>query len=305
MAVETRGVPGARFMDPAVLARIGNLELVSRVVADGFINGLHKAPYFGASVDFAEHRGYVPGDDIRRMDWRLWARTDRYYIKNYEAETNMNFSVLLDVSKSMDYGSRGITKLEYAKIVTACLTNLVHHQRDRVGFCAFDSEVVEHVPPSAKHMETILHVLDRLKPGTKPGRLKEPLHKLAEHFGRRGVLVVISDFYDDPQTIVEAVTPLRFRGNDIIVFHVLDPTELEFGFNDAQPFEDLETGEQMPVVPEAFREEYRSLVRAHIEALQQAFSAVRVDYTMLDTSKPLDFVLYKYLGSRQKLMKAR
>jgi len=305
MAVETRGVPGARFMDPAVLARIGNLELVSRVVADGFINGLHKAPYFGASVDFAEHRGYVPGDDIRRMDWRLWARTDRYYIKNYEAETNMNFSVLLDVSKSMDYGSRGITKLEYAKIVTACLTNLVHHQRDRVGFCAFAEDVVEHVPPSAKHMETILHVLDRLKPSDRPGRLKEPLHKLAEHFGRRGVLVVISDFYDDPQTIVEAVTPLRFRGNDIIVFHVLDPTELEFGFNDAQPFEDLETGEQMPVVPEAFREEYRSLVRAHIDALQQAFSAVRVDYTMLDTSKPMDFVLYKYLGSRQKLMKAR
>jgi len=292
-------------MDPAVLARIGNLELVSRVVADGFINGLHKAPYFGASVDFAEHRGYVPGDDIRRMDWRLWARTDRYYIKNYEAETNMNFSVLLDVSKSMDYGSRGITKLEYAKIVTACLTNLVHHQRDRVGFCAFDDDVVEHVPPSAKHMETVLHVLERLKPGTKPGRLKEPLHKLAEHFGRRGVLVVISDFYDDPQTIVEAVTPLRFRGNDIIVFHVLDPTELEFGFNDAQPFEDLETGEQMPVVPEAFREEYRSLVQAHILALQQAFAAVRVDYTMLDTSKPLDFVLYKYLGSRQKLRQAR
>src|SRR5688572_29816484 len=305
MAGQPHAVPGARFMDPAVLARIGNLELVSRVVADGFINGLHKAPYFGASVDFAEHRGYVPGDDIRRMDWRLWARTDRYYIKNYEAETNMNFSVLLDVSKSMDYGSRGITKLEYAKIVTACLTNLVHHQRDRVGFCAFDDDVVEHVPPSAKHMETVLHVLDRLKPGTKPGRLKEPLHKLAEHFGRRGVLVVISDFYDDPQTIVEAVTPLRFRGNDIIVFHVLDPTELEFGFNDAQPFEDLETGEQMPVVPEAFREEYRSLVQAHIQALQQAFSAVRVDYTMLDTSKPLDFVLYKYLGSRQKLMKAR
>ena len=132
-------------MDPVVLARIGNLELVSRMVADGFINGLHKAPYFGASVDFAEHRGYVPGDDIRRMDWRLWARTDRYYIKEYEAETNMNFSVLLDVSKSMDYGSRGITKFDYARILTACLTNLVHHQRDRVGFVAFDSEVVEHV----------------------------------------------------------------------------------------------------------------------------------------------------------------
>ena len=121
-----------------MLARIGNLELVARAVVDGFINGLHKAPYFGASVDFAEHRGYVPGDDIRRIDWRLWARTDRYYIKEYEAESNMNFSVLLDVSKSMDYGSSGITKLDYARMLTACLTNLVHHQRDRVGFVAFD-----------------------------------------------------------------------------------------------------------------------------------------------------------------------
>jgi len=240
-------------MDPSVLARIGNLELVSRAVVDGFINGLHKTPYFGASVDFAEHRGYVPGDDIRRLDWKLWARTDRYYIKEYEAESNMNFSVLLDASKSMDYGSKGITKFDYARILTACLTNLVHHQRDRVGFVAFDTEILEHVPPSAKHMETVLHVLDRLKPG-RPGHLSEPLHKLAEHFGRRGVIVLISDLYEDPEAIVDAVSPLRFRGNDLIVFHVLDPTELEFGFSDAQPFEDLESGEQMPVVPEAFRE---------------------------------------------------
>jgi uncharacterized protein (DUF58 family) len=203
-------IPGARFMDPVVLARIGNLSLVARAVVDGFINGLHKAPYFGASVDFAEHRGYVPGDDIRRVDWRVWARTDRYYVKEYEAESNMNFSVLLDVSKSMDYGSIGITKLDYARMLAACLTNLVHHQRDRVGFIAFDEDVVEHVPPSAKHMETVLHVLDRIKPG-RPGRLREPLHKLAEHFGRRGVLVVISDFYEDPETVVDAVTPLRER----------------------------------------------------------------------------------------------
>ena len=130
-------------MDPAVLARIGNLELVSRAVVDGFINGMHKAPYFGASVDFAEHRGYVPGDDIRRVDWKLWARTDRYYVKEYEAESNSNFSVLLDVSKSMNYGTTGITKLDYARILTACLTNLVHHQRDRVGLVTFDNDVVE------------------------------------------------------------------------------------------------------------------------------------------------------------------
>jgi len=238
------------------------------------------------------------------MDWRVWARTDRLYIKEYEAESNMNFSVLLDVSKSMDYGSRGITKLDYARIVAACLTNLVHHQRDRVGFAAFDNDVVEFVPPSAKHMDTVLHVMDRLKPGS-PGSLKAPLHKLAEHFGRRGILVLISDFYEDPDTVLEAVSPLRFRGNDIIVFHVLDPTELEFGFADASPFEDLETGEQMPVVPEAFREEYRSLVRAHIEALRSSFSKVRVDYTMLDTSQPLDHVLFRYLSGRSRSMKKR
>jgi uncharacterized protein (DUF58 family) len=297
-------IPGARFMDPVVLARIGNLELVARAVCDGFINGLHKAPYFGASIDFAEHRGYVPGDDIRRMDWRLWARTDRYYIKEYEAETNMNFSVLLDVSKSMDYGSIGITKLDYARILTACLTNLVHHQRDRVGFVAFDSEIVEHVPPSAKHMDTILHVLDRLRPG-RPGSLKEPLHKLAEHFGRRGVIVVVSDFYEDPETIVDAVTPLRFRGNDIIVFHVMDPAELNFGFTDAQAFEDLESGEQRPVVPDAMRKEYVALVNAHTEALRQKFSEVRVDYTLLDTSKPLDHALFRYLSSREKKLRSR
>jgi uncharacterized protein (DUF58 family) len=301
---ETHGVSGARFMDPAVLARIGNLELVSRSVVDGFINGLHKAPYFGASVDFAEHRGYVPGDDVRRMDWRVWARTDRLYIKEYEAESNMNFSVLLDVSKSMDYGSRGITKLDYARILAACLTNLVHHQRDRVGFAAFDSDVVEFVPSSAKHMETILHVMDRLKAGS-PGNLTKPLHKLAEHYGRRGTLILISDFYEDPETVLEAVAPLRFRGNDIIVFHVMDPTELEFGFADASPFEDLETGEQMPVVPEAFREEYRSLVKAHIEALRQSFSKVRVDYSMVDTSQPLDHALFRYLSSRARAMKSR
>ena len=297
-------IPGARFMDPVVLARIGNLELVARAVCDGFINGLHKAPYFGASVDFAEHRGYVPGDDIRRMDWRLWARTDRYYIKEYEAETNSNFACLLDVSKSMSYGSRGITKLEYASILTACLTNLVHHQRDRVGLVTFDNDIVDFVPPSAKHMDVVLHTLDRQKPG-RPGSLKGPLHKMAEHFGRRGVLVVISDFYEDPDVVVEAVTPLRFRGNDIIVFHVLDPAELEFGFSDAQAFEDLETGEQMPVVPDALRKEYIELVNAHCEALRSKFSEVRVDYMLLDTSKPLDHALFRYLSSREKRMHAR
>jgi uncharacterized protein (DUF58 family) len=297
-------IPGARFVDPVVLARIGNLELVARSVVDGFINGLHRAPYFGASVDFAEHRGYVPGDDIRRVDWRLFARTDRFYVKEYEADSNANFSVLLDVSASMNYGSRGATKLDYARILAACLTYLVHRQRDRVGLVAFDADIVEHVPPSAKHMDVVLHVLDRLR-ATRPGSLHGPLHKLAEHFGRRGILVLISDLYAEPEEILDAVAPLRFRGNDLIVFHVLDRAELDFGFTDASSFEDLESGDQLPVVPEALRDQYVALVRAHIDALTARFSEARVDYTLVDTSQPLDHALFKYLSSREKLMRVR
>ena len=298
------GLSGARFVDPAVLARVGNLELVSRAVVDGFINGLHRSPYFGASVDFAEHRGYTPGDDIRRVDWKLFGRTDRFYIKEYEADTNANFAVLLDVSKSMGFGSRGITKLEYGQLLAGCLTYMVHRQRDRVGFAAFDEDVVEFVPPSAKHMDTVLHVLNRLKPA-RPGQLAPPMRKLAEHFARRGLLVVVSDFYEEPQAVLDAVSPLRFRGHDLIVFHVLDPAEIDFTYDEASAFEDLESGEQIPIVPEALAEKYRELVRAHIEALTSKFSELRIDYALLNTATPLDYALFNYLSMRERLSRVR
>jgi uncharacterized protein (DUF58 family) len=301
---QSSAVPGARFVDPKVLARIGNLELVARAVVDGFINGLHRSPYFGASVDFAEHRGYVPGDDIRRVDWRLYARTDRYYIKEYEADTNANFAVLLDVSKSMGFGSEGMTKLDYARMLAGCLTYLVHRQRDRVGLVAFDSEVVEHVPCSAKHMEVVLHVLERLAPA-RPGNLRAPLHKMAEHFGRRSVLAVISDLYEEPDVVLDAIGPLRFRGNDLIVFHVLDRAELEFDFTDPSAFEDLESGEQIPVVPDALAQQYRDMIRAHTAAIAERCSANRVDYALVNTSTPLDHALFSYLSTRERLMRVR
>ena len=297
-------IPGARFVDPVVLARIGNLELVARAVVDGFINGIHRSPYFGASVDFAEHRGYVPGDDIRRVDWKLYARTDRYYIKEYEADSNSNFSVLLDVSKSMGFGTRGVTKLEYGKMLAGCLTYLVHRQRDRVGLVAFDNDIVDIVPPSAKHMETVLHVLDRLKPAN-PGSLKVPLHKVAEHFGRRGLLILISDLYEEPDAVLDAIGPLRFRGHDIAVFHLLDPAELDFSFREPSAFEDLETGEQIPIVPDVLAAQYRDLVQAHVHALRERCSANRVDYTLLDTSSPLDHALFSYLSTRERLSRVR
>jgi uncharacterized protein (DUF58 family) len=297
-------IPGARFVDPKVLARIGNLELVARSVVDGFINGIHRSPYFGASVDFAEHRGYVPGDDIRRVDWRLYARTDRYYIKEYEADSNSNFSVLLDVSKSMGFGSRGMTKLDYGRILAGCLTYLVHRQRDRVGLVAFDADIVEQVPPSAKHMEVVLHVLDRLKP-SKPGSLRGPLHKMAEHFGRRGLLVLISDLYEEPEVVLDSIGPLRFRGNEILVFHLLDEAELEFGFSDPAAFEDLESGEQLPIVPDALAGPYRELVRAHVAALTERLTANRIDYMLINTSSPLDHALFTYLSTRERLSRVR
>jgi uncharacterized protein (DUF58 family) len=302
--MDQSAIPGARFVDPVVLARIGNLELVARAVVDGFINGIHRSPYFGASVDFAEHRGYVPGDDIRRVDWRLYARTDRYYIKEYEADSNSNFSVLLDVSKSMGFGSHGLTKLDYGRMLAGCLTYLVHRQRDRVGFIAFDSDIVEFVPPSAKHMDVVLHVLDRLTP-SRAGSLRAPLHKMAEHFGRRGLLVLISDLYEEPDAVLEAIGPLRFRGNDLIVFHLLDPAELDFSFTDPSAFEDLESGEQIPIVPEKLADQYRELVRAHINGLAERFSANRIDYTLVNTSQPLDHALFSYLTTRERLNRVR
>jgi uncharacterized protein (DUF58 family) len=296
-------IPGARFVDPKVLARIGNLELVARSVVDGFINGLHRSPYFGASVDFAEHRGYVPGDDIRRVDWRVFARTDKYFVKEFEADSNSNFVVLLDVSASMAFG-QPMRKIDYAKTLGACLTYLVHKQRDRVGLVTFDSDVVDHVPPSAKHLDVVLHTLDRAK-AERPGHLTEPLKKLAEHFGRRGVVVLISDLYDEPEAIFDALAQSTIRRIDEIDFHIHDRAELDFPYTDPSAFEDLESGEQLPVVPESFRDKYRALVEAHVQALTTKAAERGVDYRMLDTSRPLDFALYDYLAFRERTFRVR
>jgi len=297
-------IPGARFVDPKILARIGNLELLARNVVDGFINGLHRAPFFGASIDFAEHRGYVASYDIRRVDWRLYARTDRYSVKQYEADTNTNFTILFDVSKSMSFASGGVSKLEYGSFLSACLAYLATRQRDRVGIITFDQDIVAYVPASAKHFNQVLYTLDRSK-AVRPGHLSEPLRNMAEHFKRPGILLLISDFYDEPDAILEAIKPLRFLGNDLIVFHVLDPQEVDFGYDDASSFEDLESGEQIPVVPQSFQAQYRALVREHIDALTTKFSEQRIDYALINTSEPLDRALFSYLSSREKLMRVR
>jgi uncharacterized protein (DUF58 family) len=302
--METHVVPGARFVDPKVLARIKDLELLARSVVDGLINGLHRAPYFGASVDFAEHRGYVAGDDIRRVDWKLYARTDRYFVKQYEADTNTNFSVLLDISKSMGFSSTGVSKLEYGKFLAACLAYMSQRQRDRVGIITFDEDVVAHVPPSAKHFNVLLHTLDRATP-SRPGRLLSVLDKTAEHFKRRSLVALISDLYENPEDLLEALKPYRHMGNDLVVFHLLDPAEIDFPYRDPSRFQDLESGEEVPVVPDVFAEQYRKMIREHIDTLSTKCSESRIDYLQINTSRPLDEALFHYLGQRERMMKVR
>ena len=297
-------MPGAKFIDPVVLSRIGNLELIAKTVVDGLINGLHRAPHFGASIDFAEHRGYVAGDDIRRVDWKLYARTDRYFVKQYEADTNSNFCALVDCSKSMGFASQGVSKLDYAKFLIACLAYLSQRQRDRVGIITFDEDVLAHVPPSAKHFNVLLHTLDRAKP-EKPGRLLANLTKLAEHFKRRSIVALVSDFYENPEDLLEAAKPYSYLGNDLIMFHVLDPAEIDFPYNDPSRFMDLESGEEVPVVPEVFATQYRKMIQDHIETLRTKCSESRIDYVLLNTSKPLDEALFTYLGNRERMMRIR
>ncbi|MGH7552949.1 MAG: DUF58 domain-containing protein [Longimicrobiales bacterium] len=297
-------VPGSGFVDPRVLARISNLELVARTVVEGFINGLHGSPYLGLSLDFAEHRAYMPGDDIRRIDWRVYARTDRYYVKEFEADTNANFIVLLDVSKSMAYGSKGITKIDYGRFLAASLLYFSHQQRDRVGLVTFDDDIIEYVPPAAKHLDVVLHAIDRMQP-KKPGRLGPPLRKASESLRRRGVVVLISDFYEEPDAVLDAVGHLRGKGNDLIVFHILDPAEIEFPFDEAGSFEDLETGERIPIVPETQRAKYRELIQGHVSELSKRLTEMRVDYALFDTATPLDYALFTFLSNRERLSRVR
>jgi uncharacterized protein (DUF58 family) len=300
-------IPGTGFIDPATLARIGNLELLARSVVDGFINGLHRAPYLGMSLDFAEHRAYYPGDDIRRIDWRVFARTERYYVKEFEADTNSNFMVLLDVSRSMRYSGVGIPKLEYAKYLAASLSYFSREQRDRVGMVSFDSDIVDYVPASAKHLDVVLHTLDRAQ-AERPGSLHSALTRATELLRRRGLVVLISDLYEEPARVQQAAGMLRHRGHDVIVFHVLDRSEIELegavgglSLDEATSFEDLESGARMPVVTEKVRERYRAMVQEHIAELRRLLTEVRIDYALFDTSQPLDHALFTYLSARERM----
>jgi len=290
-----------QFLDPAVVARLGTLELRARTVVEGFISGLHRSPFKGFSVEFAEYRQYIHGDDLSTIDWKVYARSDRYYVKKFEEETNLDCQLLIDVSGSMAYGSQGITKFEYAACLAASLGYLMNRQRDGVGLTAFDDRIVAALPASNRpgHLRNLLITLDRLVLGSRTN-VSKPLRRLAESMNRRGMVVLISDLLDDPEAIIRGLKHFQYRGSDVLVFQILDPDEIEFPFDRATRFEDLETSEEVMAVPGLVRSHYLKQMSGLIERYRRELGAAGIDYQLLSTKQPLEIALLAYLSTRSR-----
>jgi len=290
-----------RFLDPNVLAGISSLDLLAKTVVDGFVAGLHRSPDFGFSQEFAEYRPYVPGDDLRHVDWNLFARTERCYLKRYRGETNSQLTVLLDASNSMQYSSGPPSKMDYARYIAASLFYLaIHNQRDAAGLIVFDNEVREYIRPSTRpgQLARLFAALERAEPQALTDFAK-PLEHFQNFLHRRGIVIVISDFYEELETILRASAPLRFHGNEVVLFHILDPQEIRPVLRGAALLVDLETDRRIEVIPEYARTTYRSKIDAHIEQLRARAQMAGMDYQLLVTSQPLDRALREYLSLRQ------
>jgi uncharacterized protein (DUF58 family) len=290
-----------RFLDPAVLASISSLDLIAKTVVDGFVSGLHRSPDFGFSQEFAEYRAYTQGDDLRHVDWNLFARTERCYLKRYEGETNSQLMILLDASNSMQYGSRKPAKADYARYLAASLFYLaIRNQRDAAGIIVFDDEIRDYVRPSTRQgqLARLFTALEHAEPRARTDFFK-PLTHFQALLHRRGIVIVISDFYEEPETIVQAIESLRFRGNDVVLFHILDPQEIRPELKEPAILVDLESGQKIEVIPEYVNVTYRAKLEAHIEQLRTRTRAAGLEYQLLPTDQPLDTVLREYLSLRR------
>ncbi len=292
-----------RFLDPGVLGSISGLDLVAKTVVDGFIAGLHRSPDFGFSQEFAEYRAYSPGDDLRHVDWNVFARTERCYLKRYHGETNTQVTLLLDASASMGYTSHGVTKIDYARYLAASLSYLVSKQRDAVGLIVFDDEIRSYVRPSGRQgqLARMLHAINNAEPRARTDFAK-PFFHFQQFLKRRGIVVVVSDFYEQPDRVIHTVEPLRFRGNELMLFHILDPREVEPRFSEPVILVDMETDDRLEVSPEYARTEYRRRIGSHLEGLKEMAQAAGIDYFLLPTDRPLDAALREYLTIRQGRM---
>ena len=293
--------PTRQLADPQTLARISKLELRARAVVEGVINGMHKSPHRGSSVEFAQHRDYVPGDEIRHIDWKVYARSDRYHIKQFEEETNLKATIVLDASTSMDYKGEHspLSKREYASIVGAALASLLVKQRDAVGLATFDEGVRQYIPPASTsaHMRMMLEMMERRNNEPKTN-LANTFHDLAERIKRRGMLIILSDLFNDPDTILRGLQHFRHRKHEVIVFHVLDRDEISFPFKDSSVFEGMEGEEAIPAEPNALRREYLKIFGEYIEALKKGCRELNMDYQQLPTDLPIDAAISRYLAQR-------
>jgi uncharacterized protein (DUF58 family) len=294
---------GASILQPDVISRIGNLELRAKLVVEGFIAGLHRSPYHGFSVEFAEHRQYMPGDDIRHIDWKVFGRTDRYFIKQYEEETNLKSYLIVDASRSMAFRTgTNPTKFEYAASIAAALAYLMVRQRDAVGLGIFDESVRSFLPPRSKpsYLQLLFKTLAETEPGRKTGT-GESLHRIAERIKRRGLVVIFSDLFDDQDDVLAALKHFRYNRNEVIVMQVLDPSERSFAFGRDAVFRDMETNEKMTTQPYHIQHAYRSEMRKFLERYKRECREQAVDYVLLDTATPFDTALFQYLSKRKRL----
>jgi uncharacterized protein (DUF58 family) len=279
------------------------MELRARLVVEGFITGLHKSPYHGFSVEFAEHRQYMPGDEIKHIDWKIYGRTDRYYIKQYEEETNLKAYIVLDASKSMAYASQGnMPKLRYASFLVAALSYMMVKQQDAVGLAVYDERITSYLPPHATkgYLRQILIELEKVTPGNRTGGGRS-LHQVADRIKRRGLVVVVSDLLDNPQEIIAALKHFRHKKNEVIVMHILDPLERTFAFESDAEFRDMETSEQLMTQPWQIRRSYQQTMAAFLETYKRECRENFVDYVLLDTTTPYDVALFQYLHKREQL----
>src|SRR5579863_7756533 len=289
-----------RFLKPSVLAAISGLELVAKTVVDGFVVGMHRSPDFGFSQEFAEYAAYTPGDDLRHVDWNVYARTERMYLKRYRGETNSPLTILLDASNSMQFGSHGVNKMDYARYLSASLFYLaLHGQRDAAGLITFDDEIRNYVRPSTRQgqLHRLLAGLEQAEPRARTD-FSKPMRYFQEFLKRRGIVLIVSDFWESPESIVRTIEPLRFYGNEVVLFHVLDPEDVRPKMSGPTIVVDLETKDELEVTPDYGKKEYREKVAAHLEDLRNRTQAAGMSYYLLITDRTLDDALREYLTLR-------
>ncbi len=291
-----------RYLEPVLLAKLANLNLVARLVVEGFISGLHKSPYQGFSVEFAEYRKYCPGDNLRHIDWKVFAKSDRYYIKRFQEETNLKCTILLDASASMGYASGDISKFQYACYAAASLAYLMIRQRDSVGLVIFDRDVRTYIAPKSnpRHLRDILITLEHSKPGSQTN-LSDVFHILAQRMKRRGLIICLSDLFDEPEAVMRGLAHFRHKKHEVIVFHTLDPYEKGFPFDALAEFEDMETGRRMQVYARTLRQAYLAAFNKFCAEYRTHCAEHKIDYVPLLTSIPLDILLVSYLSKRSRL----